>query len=78
MGVVHQLLGSVCNLDNLSREQTRQLKKLFIILNMRKPIYELTRAKFFFKLRNTLYFLIDLRSAMSPSNGSAYSTVSAM
>lgn len=45
---------------------------------MRKPIYELTRAKFFFKLRNTSYFLIDLRSAMSPSNGSAYSTVSAM
>ena len=45
---------------------------------MRKPIYKLTRAKSFFKLRNTSYFLIDLRSAMSLSSSSAYSTVSAM
>ena len=30
MGVVHQFLGSMCNLDNLSREQAQQFKKKFI------------------------------------------------
>ena len=86
MGVVNYFLGSVRSLDNLSRkEKVRRLEKASISMSIKKYIYiyiykiegtvdGLTRARTLFKLRNTSYFLINLRSVMSSSSSKACST----
>lgn len=40
-------------------------------------VSSLTRARSFFKLRNTSYFLIDLKVDISPGSNKACSTTSA-